>query len=101
VLPLIANDLPTPINEWQNEWQNVPNEWQTVEYDEWQIEDEQDISGLSGWRIEQGTKGRLRWRWQLKDENGESITYVTSKGNTGYKRGSKYIPKRQHGRVNI
>ena len=45
----------------------------------------------TGWRLEKNSNGYWRWRWQLKDDNGESITYVNASGNTGYKRGSKYV----------
>jgi hypothetical protein len=54
------------------------------------------ISGkLSGWRIEKNDNGYYRYRWQLKDETGKPDTYVTSTGNTGYRRGSKYLPRLQ------
>lgn len=46
-----------------------------------------------GWRLEKNSDGYYRWRWQMKDENGRSVTYVTKSGTTGYKRGSKYVGK--------
>ena len=45
-----------------------------------------------GWRLEKNSNGYYRWRWQKKDANGDPVTYVNSSGNTGYKRGSKYVP---------
>lgn len=45
-----------------------------------------------GWRIEP-SGNYWRWRWQLKDELGNSITYKMKSGKTGYKRGSKYYGK--------
>ena len=44
-----------------------------------------------GWRLERNTDGRLRWRWQVKDGRGQTITYVTDSGKTGYTRGSEYV----------
>ena len=48
-----------------------------------------------GWRLERNSNGRLRWRWQRKHENGTPMTYTAATGNVGYKRGSKYVPKKQ------
>ncbi len=44
-----------------------------------------------GWRLETNADGRMRWRWQVKDDAGNPITYVKPDGETGYKRGSKYV----------
>ena len=44
-----------------------------------------------GWRLERNSDGRLRWRWQVKDNAGNPITYVKSSGETAYSRGSKYV----------
>ena len=44
-----------------------------------------------GWRLEKNSDGRLRWRWQVKDNAGNPITYVKSDGQTAYKRGSQYV----------
>ena len=56
------------------------------------IELGEDIDdGQKGWRLEQNSNGYWRWRWQLKDDEGDSITYVNKTGKTGYKRGSKYV----------
>lgn len=49
----------------------------------------------AGWRMEINSNGQYRWRWQMKDQNGRSITYVTKSGKTGYKRGSKYVNKNE------
>lgn len=48
----------------------------------------------SGWRLEENSNGYLRWRWQVKDDNGDPVTYVNKSGKTGYRRGSKYVGKR-------
>lgn len=47
----------------------------------------------SGWRLEKNNNGYYRWRWQMKESSGKSITYLTKSGKTGYKRGSKYVGK--------
>jgi hypothetical protein len=44
-----------------------------------------------GWRLEENSDGRLRWRWQVKDGRGNPVTYVTESGKTGYARGSQYV----------
>jgi hypothetical protein len=44
-----------------------------------------------GWRLETNSDGRLRWRWQEKDNAGNPITYVKPDGETAYKRGSRYV----------
>ena len=44
-----------------------------------------------GWRLETNSDGRLRWRWQIKDDDGNTVTYVKSDGKTGYARGSSYV----------
>lgn len=59
------------------------------DYDDLQIEG--DVEEQKGWRLEQKKDGMWRWRWQLKYDNGDSVTYTTSSGKTGYKRGSKYV----------
>jgi hypothetical protein len=46
----------------------------------------------AGWRLERNSNGYYRWRWQLKDAAGNSITYVNQSGTVGYRRGSKYVP---------
>jgi hypothetical protein len=62
--------------------------------DEIEIDDE--ISDASdGWRLEKNSNGYYRWRWQMKDEDGQPVTYTTASGNTGYKRGSKYVGKKE------
>ena len=55
-----------------------------------EIEDQQ-----KGWRLEKNSNGYWRWRWQLKDDGGQSVTYVNEGGNVGYKRGSKYVKIKQ------
>lgn len=61
--------------------------------DEPDIELEEEIvDEARGWRLEQNSNGYYRWRWQLKDADGNPITYVNKSGNIGYKRGSKYVP---------
>jgi hypothetical protein len=44
-----------------------------------------------GWRLEHNSDGRLRWRWQVKDNAGNPLTYVKPDGQVGYKRGSQYV----------
>lgn len=46
-------------------------------------------------RLEIGVNGYRRWRWQLKDENGDPIIFFDANGNKRYKRGSKYVPVTQ------
>ncbi len=65
----------------------------TTEQDEDFEADEQAGGKLTGWRIEKNTNGFYRYRWQIKDETGQASTYITSSGNIGYRRGSKYLPK--------
>lgn len=82
--PLVAKVVANP---------EVEREFATTENDE-DFEAENQASGkLSGWRIERNANGFYRYRWQLKSETGQPSTYITSSGNTGYKRGSKYLPK--------
>lgn len=58
------------------------------------FEIDSDVTGaLTGWRIEKNTNGFYRYRWQVKDNMGNPDTYITSSGKTGYRRGSKYLPK--------
>ncbi len=49
----------------------------------------------AGWRLERNSDGFYRWRWQLKDDFGRPLTYVTSSGKRGYRRGCKYVGKRE------
>ena len=58
------------------------------------IEIVQDVGKSTGWRLEANSNGMYRWRWQMKDSSGKTITYTTSSGKTGYKRGSKYVSKK-------
>ena len=44
-----------------------------------------------GWRLEWNSDGRLRWRWQVKDNAGETVTYRKEDGTLGYARGSRYV----------
>ena len=82
--PLVAKVVANP---------EVESEFATNENDE-DFEAENQASGkLSGWRIERNANGFYRYRWQLKSETGQPSTYITSSGSTGYKRGSKYLPK--------
>jgi hypothetical protein len=62
----------------------------TQEDDDFEI-DGQVEGGLKGWRVEKNSNGRYRYRWQLKDAHGNPITYITSSGSVGYRRGSKYL----------
>jgi hypothetical protein len=59
------------------------------------FDDFEDITSVDsvakGWRLEQNSNGYYRWRWQMKTDSGEPITYITTSGKTGYKRGSKYV----------
>lgn len=57
------------------------------------IELGEDVGKSAGWRLEGNSNGMTRWRWQMKDEMGKPITYITTSGKTGYKRGSKYVGK--------
>lgn len=60
------------------------------------FEFESEAAGiLKGWRIEKNSNGYYRYRWQLKNEDGEAVTHIMSSGKTGYKRGSKYLPRLQ------
>lgn len=71
----------------------VESGFATNEPDE-DFEADGEASGkLSGWRIERNTNGFYRYRWQIKDRSGKPETYVTSTGGTGYRRGSKYLPR--------
>lgn len=73
-LPLVKNNLPL-----------------TAEPDDGISFDDEIEQQQVGWRLEANSNGYYRWRWQLKDDNGEPVTYVNSSGNVGYKRGSKYV----------
>jgi hypothetical protein len=44
-----------------------------------------------GWRLEWNSDGRLRWRWQVKDDAGQTVTYQKQDGTLGYARGSRYV----------
>jgi hypothetical protein len=44
-----------------------------------------------GWRLEKNSDGRLRWRWQVKDSAGNTVTYIKTDGSLGYARGSSYV----------
>lgn len=55
----------------------------------------EDAGALEGWRLEWRSDGYARFRWQLKDATGKPITYITQSGGVGYKRGSRYVGKRQ------
>lgn len=66
--------------------------------DDIQFEDE-IIETEQGWRLERNSNGYYRWRWQLKNDSGEPVTYVNKSGNTGYKRGSKYVPIEEANRL--
>lgn len=77
-LPLPAENLPL-----------TPDDDPGIELEE-EIDEE-----AQGWRMERNSNGYYRWRWQLKDADGNPITYVNSSGNVGYKRGSKYVTKEE------
>lgn len=47
--------------------------------------------GLAGWRLERNSNGYFRFRWQIKDANGQPDIYKTEAGGVGYRRGSKYL----------
>jgi hypothetical protein len=47
------------------------------------------------WRLEKNSNGFYRWRWQIKDANGDPVTYVNKNGNRSYKRGSVYVGKKE------
>ena len=65
----------------------------TTETDE-DFEIDSDVTGaLTGWRIERNNNGFYRYRWQIKDGRGNPDVYITSSCKTGYRRGSKYLPK--------
>lgn len=50
-------------------------------------------SGIpKGWRMEKNSNGYWRLRYQLKDDDGDPVTYITKSGRKGYKRGSQYVP---------
>lgn len=63
--------------------------------DDFDLEFEGDIEQESGWRLEQNSNGYYRWRWQLKNPDGSPVTYVNENGKVGYKRGSKYVGKKE------
>lgn len=48
-----------------------------------------------GWRLEKNSNGYYRWRWQLKHNDGAPVTYVNKSGKIAYKRGSKYVGKKE------
>jgi hypothetical protein len=50
-----------------------------------------------GWRLETNSDGRLRWRWQVKDDDDAPVTYVNDSGKTVYVRGSYYVGITQAG----
>ena len=56
-------------------------------------EDDDEVGVLQGWRLEKNSNGFWRWRYQRTDAGGNPLTYVNKSGNTGYRRGSKYIGK--------
>lgn len=56
-------------------------------------EDDDEVGMLQGWRLEKNSNGFWRWRYQRTDAGGNPLTYVNKSGNTGYRRGSKYIGK--------
>lgn len=93
VLPLVANRAPLVANP---EVAVVANDdFATTEpEDDFEIEDEID-GRIDRWRIEKNSNGAFRYRWQLKDDVGNPITYETASGGIGYRRGSKYLPKWQ------
>lgn len=66
----------------------------TEDDDDFTIESEIN-ERLKGWRIEKNTNGFYRYRWQLKEANGDAVTHITSSGKVGYARGSKYLPREQ------
>ena len=51
------------------------------------------VGWVKGWRLERKSNGYWRWRWSMKDDHGQPITYTTARGRVGYKRGSKYVGK--------
>ncbi len=53
----------------------------------------------AGWRLETNSDGRWRWRWQIKDDWGNSVTYVNEGGKTVYMRGSRYVGITQRDRA--
>lgn len=73
---------------------NLPltNEWiEELDLDDLEFNDEIDEVPAS-WRLEKNSNGFYRWRWQKKSPDGSPDTYVNSKGNLSYRRGSKYVP---------
>jgi hypothetical protein len=75
ILPLVKKDLPL-----------------TADTDD-DIELGDDVSkAAKGWRLEENSDRYWRWRWQLKDDNGDPVTYVNKSGNVVYKRGCEYVP---------
>jgi hypothetical protein len=70
------------------EVQNLP--LTAVTDDDIQLGDDIDRTA-KGWRFEQNSNGYYRWRWQLKDDFGNPVTYVNKSGKVDYKRGSEYV----------
>lgn len=66
----------------------------TESHDDFEAETEV-VDALKGWRIEQNSNGRYRYRWSLKNADGSPQTYITSTGRVGYRRGSKYLTDNQ------
>lgn len=60
--------------------------------DEIELGEDVAVTIPKGWRLEKNTNGYWRLRYQLKDNNGNPITYVNKSGRTGYSRGSQYVP---------
>lgn len=61
--------------------------------DELIAEGQQVDEAPRSWRLEQTARGYWRWRWQLKEPDGSPVTYTTSGGKRGYRRGSRYVGK--------
>jgi hypothetical protein len=53
---------------------------------------ERRIKYRPGGRVERNSNGYYRERFQIKDDNGNPVTYITKSGKVGYKKGSRYIP---------
>ena len=66
------------------------------ELDDDEITDSTDITQSGrGWRLERNSDGYWRWRWQLTDSDGQSVSYIAANGKRRWRRGSQYIPIRQ------
>lgn len=59
-------------------------------FDQMEVEVEEGIP--TNFRLEQNSNGYYRLRYQLKDVDGNPLTYTTKSGRIGYKRGSAYVP---------